>query len=121
MLKSRRIINPDSLIYQTYKCKKPGKGEGSECSEIEIDLLVKDPFIVAEVTLFLDEKELLKLYQLQGNREFLESCFGKQAECYFACYDISKAIKEDAEACAAHTSLRCIDCVSYSECINMYK
>jgi hypothetical protein len=106
MLRSRGIENPESLIYQSYKCQKPGKGEGSESSEIEIDLFVKDPFIVAEVTSFLDEKELLKLYQLQENREFLESCFGKRAECYFACYDISKAIKEEAEAYAAKYDIK---------------
>jgi hypothetical protein len=102
MLKSRGIKYPERLIYQSYTCKKPGVGKGSKGSEIEIDLLVKDPFIVAdEVTSYLDKKELPKLKRLQENREFLESCFGKQAECYFACYDISEVIKEEAEAYAA--------------------
>jgi hypothetical protein len=109
LLRSRGIQNPEGKVIWSRKWKLPeGIPDRKKGDEIEIDLFIEDPLIVVEVTSFLDQDEISKLKRLQQNRQFIESLFGKKAECFFACYDIDATVKPEAEAFAAEHGIKFI-------------
>lgn len=62
--------------------------------EIEIDIFMKEPMVVGEITGFLDEKD--KLYNFNRKVELIEELYNNKAKLKFiGCLDIEPRIKND--------------------------
>lgn len=56
---------------ESRKFKDPKKVVNEQCSEFEIDVYCEKPWIVAEITSFLNEKEFDKVVKLTRIKKFL--------------------------------------------------